>query len=255
MKYYSGDGLLNSTINSLPFELHLPKYNFCGPGTKLEKRLERGDRGINELDEACREHDISYHREKELKARHEADKILAKRAMERFRSHNASMGEKIAALGVAGMMKAKVKMGMGLNKYAKTNDNIKEVAKKLEKIKKLQKSYADYIDESIDILMTENPKANSKPQRNPSKKHTINMRKKSNEHFLEVNEETCEDNPSVVDTFNMKRKILSNDATLKKKRKLDLNKPLTLSHSNKRKLDKDSHESENDFVDKKLKTI
>lgn len=37
MKYYvgnvkSGRGLINSAINKLPFELHIPSYNFCGPG-------------------------------------------------------------------------------------------------------------------------------------------------------------------------------------------------------------------------------
>lgn len=47
MKYYSGDGLLNKAINNLPFEMHLPKYNFCGPGTKLGKRLQLGQ--IEEL--------------------------------------------------------------------------------------------------------------------------------------------------------------------------------------------------------------
>jgi len=42
-------GLLNCTIDALPFELHIPGYQFCGPRTHLEKRLVRGDRGINSL--------------------------------------------------------------------------------------------------------------------------------------------------------------------------------------------------------------
>lgn len=41
-------------------EFHLPGYQFCGPGTKVFKRLKRGDQGINELDKACRLHDIQY---------------------------------------------------------------------------------------------------------------------------------------------------------------------------------------------------
>jgi hypothetical protein len=41
-------------------EWHLPGYKFCGPGTRVVTRLLRGDKGINELDEGCREHDISY---------------------------------------------------------------------------------------------------------------------------------------------------------------------------------------------------
>ena len=81
-RYYSGDGLLNTAINKLPFELHIPGgYRFCGPGTKLEKRLARGDKGINELDEACKEHDIAYSKEKDLEHRHKADRILADKAM------------------------------------------------------------------------------------------------------------------------------------------------------------------------------
>ncbi|KYQ54680.1 hypothetical protein ALC60_06445 [Trachymyrmex zeteki] len=40
-----GTGLLNKTINALPFEVHIPGYQFCGSGTRLAKRLARGDRG------------------------------------------------------------------------------------------------------------------------------------------------------------------------------------------------------------------
>ncbi|KAG8280535.1 hypothetical protein J6590_080173 [Homalodisca vitripennis] len=45
-----GKGLLNDIINKLPFELHAPKnwnldtYNYCWPGTQLDKRLARGDK-------------------------------------------------------------------------------------------------------------------------------------------------------------------------------------------------------------------
>ena len=60
--------MLNKTIDRLPFELHLPGYNFCDPGTKLRKRLNRGDVGINPLDEACREHDTACSLSKEMGA-------------------------------------------------------------------------------------------------------------------------------------------------------------------------------------------
>ncbi|XP_074096719.1 uncharacterized protein LOC141525915 [Cotesia typhae] len=36
-------GLFNNIINKLPLELHIPGYQYCGPGTKLAKRLARGD--------------------------------------------------------------------------------------------------------------------------------------------------------------------------------------------------------------------
>ena len=41
-------------------EMHIPGYNFCGPGTSVSERIKRGDHGINELDNACREHDVDY---------------------------------------------------------------------------------------------------------------------------------------------------------------------------------------------------
>lgn len=61
-KNKKGRGIINSLINKSPIELHIPtipflqkSYNFCGPGTKLKKRLERGDIPKNGLDAACRE--------------------------------------------------------------------------------------------------------------------------------------------------------------------------------------------------------
>lgn len=59
-----GKGFVNNLINKLPIELHLPGYQYCGPGTNLKKRLARGDPGINELDKACKEHDIAYSQKK-----------------------------------------------------------------------------------------------------------------------------------------------------------------------------------------------
>ena len=38
-----GAGVINKIIDNLPFELHLPGgFNYCGPGTKLKLRLDRG---------------------------------------------------------------------------------------------------------------------------------------------------------------------------------------------------------------------
>lgn len=115
-----GGGLVNKIINSLPFEVHLPGYQYCGPGTKLKKRLARGDPGINQLDAACKEHDIAYSKNKEdIAARNEADKILAEKAWERVRAKDSTFGEKLAAFGVANIMKVKTKFGMGI-KMAKS---------------------------------------------------------------------------------------------------------------------------------------
>ena len=49
-----GSGIVNSIINKLPIELHIPTYDFCGLGTWLKERLARGDSGLNLLDSACK---------------------------------------------------------------------------------------------------------------------------------------------------------------------------------------------------------
>ncbi|XP_044745173.1 uncharacterized protein LOC123307036 [Coccinella septempunctata] len=120
LTFANGGGLINSIINKLPIELHLPGYSYCGPGTKLQKRLERGDPGINLLDQACKVHDITYSRTNNLEERHKADKELEDRAWNRFRSKDASLREKTAALFVTGTMKAKRKLGMGYRKSFRT---------------------------------------------------------------------------------------------------------------------------------------
>lgn len=115
-----GKGLVNTIINKLPFELHIPGYQYCGPGTKLAKRLARGDPGINPLDAACKEHDIAYSRNREnLEARGAADKVLTEKAWSRVFAKDAGLSEKAAAWAVANTMKAKTKFGMGLKKKKK----------------------------------------------------------------------------------------------------------------------------------------
>jgi hypothetical protein len=71
-KRYRGEGLVNSLVNKLPFEIHISGYNYSGPRTKLSKRLAR-DQGVNKLDEACKEHDIAYNNHEDLQERHKAD--------------------------------------------------------------------------------------------------------------------------------------------------------------------------------------
>src|SRR5436190_4946105 len=128
----SGRGLLNRAINALPIELHIPGYQFCGPGTHLEKRLARGDRGINPLDAACREHDIAYSRSNDLRERHVADNILAAEARKRITARDSTFGERAAATAVWTAMKAKTKFGMGL----KTKKSIKRTKKRILPIAK-----------------------------------------------------------------------------------------------------------------------
>ena len=60
-------------------ELHMrtptgKKYNYCGPGTKLEERLASNDPKyrdpINDLDKICQSHDIAYSKSKSLADKH-----------------------------------------------------------------------------------------------------------------------------------------------------------------------------------------
>lgn len=109
----TGRGFINSLINKLPVELHIPGYQYCGPGTKLERRLARGDRGVNQLDAACKQHDIAYSKFKDVENRHLADKELQDRAWHLVKASDSSLGEKTSALAVASAMKIKRKLGMG----------------------------------------------------------------------------------------------------------------------------------------------
>lgn len=111
--------LLNWFINNLPFELHFPGYNYCGPGTRLQKRLARGDKGVHLLDDYCKEHDIAYHESSSLRDRLKADIKLMKMAKKRACASNASLGEKITANLVNKAMLAKVSIGAGLQKNRK----------------------------------------------------------------------------------------------------------------------------------------
>jgi len=131
----TGKGLLNTVINRLPFEVHVPGYQFCGPGTNLKKRLSRGDTGINPLDSACRTHDIAYASTKNLDIRHKADKLLEDQAWERVKAGDSSKKEKLVAYTVVNAIKAKRKLGMGF----KHKRNTLLVAKR-KKIKKTRKN-------------------------------------------------------------------------------------------------------------------
>jgi len=121
----SGGSLLNNVINVLPFELHIPGYQFCGPGTHLEKRLTRGDRDVNPLDAACREHNIAYSHSNDLAERHVADKILAEKARKRIIARNSTLGERAAATAVWAARKAKTKICIGMKMKVKTKKKTK----------------------------------------------------------------------------------------------------------------------------------
>src|ERR1700679_1779902 len=83
---------INFVLNHAPLpELHLldgiKKYSFCGPFTKLDKRVDLDLNGniiniktppINELDAGCLNHDVAYEKYKDIVNRNIADQALSK---------------------------------------------------------------------------------------------------------------------------------------------------------------------------------
>lgn len=69
-------GVINKV---LPFEKHLPGMRYCGPGTRLDLRLDEsgkplpGNEPVNRVDEAALKHDIAYSKHHDLRHRLEAD--------------------------------------------------------------------------------------------------------------------------------------------------------------------------------------
>ena len=62
----AGESFLNTLVNNLPFEMHLPGHNYTGPGTKLYNRLNSDGTPnewsipINGVDNAAYHHDLCY---------------------------------------------------------------------------------------------------------------------------------------------------------------------------------------------------
>jgi CMP-N-acetylneuraminic acid synthetase len=127
-KLVKGEGWITRALRSIPAELRLPGYNFCGPNTKLKERLARGDKVINPLDVACLEHDKVYASTKDSQIINEADKVLARQAWQRVKSPTASKGEKLAAMLVTGAMNVKRKVGGGKVKNSSSvfNKSVRE---------------------------------------------------------------------------------------------------------------------------------
>ena len=100
-----------------------PKHSTC-------EAISRGDAGINPLDAACREHDITYSRTNDLTDRHAADNILAEKARKRITASDLALSERAAAAAIWAAMKAKIKIDMGMRPKKKTTTTKKKTTKK-----------------------------------------------------------------------------------------------------------------------------
>lgn len=251
MRYYlthgeiRGDGLLNSAINNLPFELHLPGYNFCGPGTKLKKRLERGDIGVNPLDEACKEHDISYSINKELSDRHKADQILLQKALHRFSMKDVAWKEKLAALGVVAAMKTKIKLGMGSNnRFGIKSENkligasqqsqssnatrmnnsiVNKTSKIMQRTIQVMQNYLKEMEFLVDKLKGKTV--------NKTPKNKVLVQKK---RVRKVNADNVDEKADNYHEKKIKEKMLLNSLKAGKKRKLNIDNFVSENKNNKK---------------------
>ena len=124
---------LNSLINKLPLELHLPGHNFTGPGTNLKKRLrdpygippdftpQPWSKPINRVDEAAMHHDICYLQNEDKKTRNE---VCDKKMLQNLNILNPTIRERIDKGIVGNIIKAKVALGMGVPFFPKRASNL-----------------------------------------------------------------------------------------------------------------------------------
>ncbi len=130
-----GKGVINTLLNKIPIpELHLSlpkdvpsenikdgsfnktgKYSYCGPGTKLNKRLNEGYKGVNDLDMACLKHDLAYNEYGDTENRNIADNELAQEANRLANDMNQPSYVRKDAKKVAALMSTKSYLGMGNN--------------------------------------------------------------------------------------------------------------------------------------------
>ena len=114
----NGGSFLNTFVNKLSFEMHLPGHNFIGPGTKLYKRLnpdgtpKEWSIPINRVDNAAYHHDLCYSKHDVTKTRNEVcDKTMLG---ELNGIVNPILRERIDKSIVENLIKAKVNFGLGL---------------------------------------------------------------------------------------------------------------------------------------------
>lgn len=167
---------------------------------------------------AAMEHDIYYKHHKDTKARHVADEILARKALERYRAKDATVGEKLTALGVAGVMKTKVKLGMGFL----TKPNQRKCYKILEKSKNTLEFCLLNISECKQLLRLNELQKRKKQHQSSIRKRIPKQKKQKNDDLIDV--DMSDDFPSdnKKDNVKQKRKYLEEGADNNfKKLKLD----------------------------------
>ena len=97
-----------------PGEKHLPGYAYCGPGTRLDRRLDTSGRPLpglgptNRVDTACLKHDLAYSRSDDLRGRQKADIDLIQ---DLNAIQKPTLGERAGRAATKAGMKAKIVFG------------------------------------------------------------------------------------------------------------------------------------------------
>ncbi|ESO85519.1 hypothetical protein LOTGIDRAFT_155006 [Lottia gigantea] len=124
LKTYFGSGDIQKSLGSLPGfpwakypgEKHLPGHNYTGSGTRLDLRLDEndkpkpGEKPVNRVDAAALKHNILY-RNKDINFRHEADRQMI---IKLEYIPNPTFKERMQRALIVKLLKAKMKLGMGL---------------------------------------------------------------------------------------------------------------------------------------------
>ena len=113
-----GGSILNKMINSLPVEMHLLGHNFTGPGTKLNKRLNKDltpkawSKPINKIDAAAYRHDLCYLKNNDTETR---NKVCDAAMLEEMKNiYNPTLRERMERGLVSSLIGAKKRFGWGV---------------------------------------------------------------------------------------------------------------------------------------------
>lgn len=143
-----GKGFFNDVIMPRLPELHyispfwLKRHNFTGPGTKLDKRLDKDKKPlpssipINEVDRAAYYHDLAYENMKDLPSRRIADNAMIDDLDAIRRDSKVDFRTRGDAFLVGLAMKAKRFFGLGKKKHTSVVTRKKTTRRPKRKTKK-----------------------------------------------------------------------------------------------------------------------
>ena len=131
-KYFGGD--IQKFTSKLPGfiwenykgEHHIPSYNYLGPNTRLDIRLDEnnqpkpGEEPIYAIDQLAYIHNIAYQKSDNISDRHEAD-IQMISGLKQLK--DLSIPQKLIRAMIIKLFQAKLKIGVGLSRGSKNTSD------------------------------------------------------------------------------------------------------------------------------------